>query len=473
MNDEKTTNEVHNLHPNAALWGLPSSISKKEFEQLKNLLLMMNSKVDRGYDLYYTNKMNVENVIKLASKGENESLENTLPLPLRFLSLMMLRRTTIFPYPWQRASKTMSESWFVMDAPLEHMGVVTLRERKGTFIKSLLAAGCPGVLLLAKTWNGSQIPSYKEAAEVFMNLALTCPQQACTSILNSLDDGAFNKKDFREAIVNETRNHIKSLWLEKEGITNETERRALKACDIAFKFLAKKKAMPKDLESVVNVVKSKKICEEIGEDLEYSESQLKRMKLLIDVAFSDDVELFSLIVSRCGIGSVESFEKGVPTKFYYHGYSGKGKFWGSKMASLSAFKCAAHLFDLGENPWTCAGDRNDESNKDGNPFSWIIEQCRVSRVSEDVSEDYSVFALAAAKAAVRDAETRYPGEGLSHCLEMFEESIKKCSEWKSQAGAAALAACERVLLPVMLSGGESDLEPMPENSVKKVKRSSL
>lgn len=429
----------------AAFWRLPlRPLSEGQLARLLSTTMRLNATSSRGVA-----HLNLPTYI--AASDALALGPDAIDSPLRFLALSRLRRTKLFqPYHGYgtKPAKLPAPDWFELDKPVSNIGMECLRQRKGSAAKSILAAGCHPALFFFDSWDATRLPSPKEAASALLTLAATCSLDACKSLFNALDASCSDPALFRSEFAEATRIALRGVWLEREGVANASERIAVAQCAFAFERLSKKKSLPADLALVLASVDAKRASfSDTTTTFEFSSIQTQRMKALFSTYAHDDLQAFAALVPLCGLDSPEAFESGVPAS------SGidwpPGKYWGTKLSSQSAFACSALLFDMGENPWLCAGDGQHAVTAEGNPFTWIASHARAGE-----KPGFPAFASAVARAALRDAETRQPGNGLSSCLEAFDLARAHRPALWSMSGpgpAIAIAACEQALFPSMMS----------------------
>jgi hypothetical protein len=384
---------------------------------------------------------------------------------LRFLALSRLSRTNLYqhysPYRMPNTKQPAPlPTWFHLDKPSAHLGLLCIKRRKGTAAKAMLSAGCHPALFFCSTWDATDLPSPASAASALIALSAQSSLDACKTLFNALDSSCSDPAIFREAVAHAAREALRGVWTEREGVANMAEQTAVAKCSFAFERLAKKKSLPKDLQEAAVSVAAKRASFSDDDDahgaaFEFSAIQIQRMKALSALYSTDDLQGFAALAPLCGLTQAEAFETGVPESAGLDWPA--GKYWGTKLASKAAFACAAYLFDQGENPWLCSGDGTYGPAADGNPFTWALAHARHAPSSE--RPGFPAFASAVAHAALRDAESRHPSHGLALCLEAFEVSRSARARMWSDAGsggAIVLAACEQALFPSMMAADALD-----------------
>ena len=335
--------------------------------------------------------------------------------------------------------------WIDWIKPLKHLGQIYLNTRRGSAAKALLAAGCHPASFYSTKLDGSDWPHPLSCPQIVAKLIPHASHDACTSMFNAFDSKAPDKSAFRTAAAECARQSISNIWLERAGIANASEKNAVSICAFFIERLKKKKSLPADLEEIRDKVMAKISTLKNGDSQDeflFTENQHRRMKHLLAASSGDDLEVFAALTPLCGLDSPAAFQAGVPVGVIEWQ---RGRYWTNNLAYQDKFLCAAHLLDHGENPWLCAGDGIHGVEAQGNPYSWIA-------LASNEKNNFGLFAMAWAKACLRDAELRAPGQGLEYCLEAFEDSRNSRKKlWSEAKTSAALAACEATLIPTMIA----------------------
>lgn len=445
-----------NIATNAAFWGLPPPVfDPVQLARLRARACFLNW----GPHSIGTERLNIAALVAAsASLHANES-ERSVPSPYGFLALVRLKRSTnqLFPnfYVYNNLAKAqqLDEKYFHLDQPGQSIATELLGKRRGNMIKSMLAE-CPAPLMLCRSWDGSDMPSAAEAANVLLQAAAESSADACRALYTDLESRAIDKPGFRRAVAEAARKCLDGVWLSRPGLANRTERLAVAQCSFAFDRLAKKKALPEDLKEAAAIVETKRLAMAASESAPFAfvPDQLRRMRTILVSAEMDDAAAFAALAPLCGLDAPEAYESGLPVEAQVS-HSGRCQYWTTRLVGMRAWRCASIALDLGDNPWLCSGDGPRGAEAKGNPFTLLADIGSLGQHGRQSfqQEGHSQFALSFARAALRDAESREPGRGLARCVESFEESRSARPDlWSRASSSLALVACERELIPAMI-----------------------
>lgn len=453
-----------------AAWGLGLSIPNLEAELDRTTALCAK-----------LNALEFSAVFKLdAAALCKKALASGLPIHLASLALLRPQRSSNFiyhtprpsyPSHWQRATEPLPNpvpDWFLWDKPIAHLGWAFLRNRKGTSAKILLNEVIHPASFFCSEIDPSKWPTPRKCALSLIKLSASISADAAKALFNALDSACPDKALFRSGVADGARKALERIWISREGLANRSEAQAVAECHFAMERLSKKKALPDDLAQHKETIDAKRALfgelEEPSMPNELSSAQRARLPSLSALAAIDDLEAFEALRPLCGIDSPERIEQGIPPKALD---GGNGKYWTTRLASMRSWLCGASLLNLGDNPWLCAGDGPRAAGAQGNPYSWLAFHAHEH-------PNFGIFARAWCQAALRDAETRHPGEGLSRCALAFETSKASLPKlWAGPHIAAVLAACESTLIPTMIAldlGNEPASSPLPQAPTKRSNR---
>lgn len=448
-----------------AAWGLGLSSTNLDalLEQTKALCTKLNA-------------LEFSAVYKLdASALCKEARASGLPPPLASMALLRPPRTSKFTHYSPRPSyyqfgkpdtrPVPMPDWFDWDKQMSHLGWAFLTNRKGPSAKILLSEGIHPSSFFCTSLDLAKWPTPRKCALNLIKISPSISADSAKALFNALDSSCPDKALFRAGVAEAARKALERVWIAREGLANRSEAQAVAECHFAIERLLKKKALPEDLAACKAAIDAKRALfgdlEEQAAPNELSSVQLARLPALATLAAIDDLEAFEALLPLCGIVSPEILQQGIPPKIIE---GASGKYWTTRLAGMRSWLCSSSLLNLGENPWLCAGDGARAPIAQGNPYTWLALHAH-----EHVH--FGAFARAWCQAALRDAETRHPGEGLSRCAQAFETSKSSQPKlWATPHIAAVLAACESTLIPTMIAldlGHEAASSPLPPAPAKR------
>lgn len=339
------------------------------------------------------------------------------------------------------------EEYFELDKPTTHLGLALLLAKKSQLTRALLKAGCHPALMFAARADGSDIPTPEAFCERLVEASLRSSEQPCAALFASALGACSDPKLLVAAMEARGRALLAEIWTSRPGIANQAEMAAARKARFAFSLLSRRAALPDDLAEPAASIATKLGAagdEEPAKLWESGPELSARMRGLVELARGDDALGFSALAPLCGALDQAFFDAGVPRGLEI-GYrrDNPERYWTTRLAEAGAWRCAARMLELGDNAWLCSGDGEGPIAAEANPFTRLATwggECRGAG-------HFPAFALAWARAALRDAESREPGSGRARCLAAFDESRSRFpSLWSADASAPALAACESALL---------------------------
>lgn len=330
----------------------------------------------------------------------------------------------------------------------EHIGQNWMGRRQSGLIKPLIQGGCHPALLFTTHWNPNQsLPTLEECVKGLGQLGVKASADAVRFIFNAFDALPNTQVAFRAAVINELlETHAKGIWTQRDGIANSSETHFVMNAAPLLERLSKKKALPESLKPLFNAVQAKLPFIKGQEEevlFSFTPEQLQRQKGLRYFMFTDDLVVVSKLLDDCGLSSPAAFEAGCRIEEY----QGMGFYWSTQLLQGEQYTIAGFFLEQGENPWLLAGDGPSGQAAKGNPFVWLS----MLKPTDKKLLGYGSFAQQFCMAALRDAESREPGNGQALCIAQFEQAQKHPAwDTKKPHIAALMAAAERSFLNLLL-----------------------
>lgn len=360
---------------------------------------------------------------------------------------------------------TPKESIFDFKKPTVHLGLAFLLAKKSQLTRALLKFGCHPALMFTSGWDGAGLPSPDQFCDILIESSLHSSEQPCTALFTAASEQCLDPKILISALHTRTRALLTDIWTSRSGVVNQADLIAAQKARFAFALLARHQTLPDDLCAANQAVLQKLASAALAKPTriwDASPEMSARMRGLSAIAQGDDLLGFAALAPLCGALDDGFFDAGIPQGLDI-GYTREKpyRYWSTCLASVESWHCAAHMLDLGDNAWLCAGDGSDSFAADANPFSRLVDWG--STIQNEAG--FSNFAHAWIRATLRDAESRAPGFGRARCLAALDASRARVPHlWTSDASPVSLAACESAVL-ILASGSpmvpDTETPPIP------------